>query len=1069
MSASDVRGEVVEEIRKSILGPRYGPQETLREGPTSAYHTGILFPQVSGHVAGQDGEPLRPPQHDPADSTVPSYDIGRGDVARTLKPSSMGLGCMVPSATNEIDVTLHYGTYARTKNGKTTYHRKQHTESYTLRLGQEPIPLESNPHHLLMHTVRDGADGKFLNVFLVNGVRAGARTMTRDCLFQPRITLELPDTNFLDAGSKVGAEQDKLRAMLFRDQRIFATGYGCSAMWDEAGSQPPGKIWTEFIPYKTVQTVRPRDLPIEGLSMETLACVLEHKEFKDLLEPIAVSYEAWIRGLESRLPLLHADHHKAAREQVFRCREALRRIRAGIKAVSTDGVAGEAFVFANKAMHMQHVWGTWARKNSKAGRVDGYEPSDYKARWRLFQLAFLLMNVTSIAEPDSDERDLADLLWFPTGGGKTEAYLGLVAFVLAHRRLRNAPEYTRYGTAVIMRYTLRLLTIQQFQRAATLMCACEVLRRDDKKWGDEPFYVGLWVGQGTTPNNLDDARSSIMQEIQDGVPADPSPIQIRACPWCGQSLGARDYHIGGSPRQCRVYCPRRHCPFSDGRGVESGLPVLTVDEDIYRRCPALVIGTVDKFAQIAWNHKVAGMFGRVDKFCEKHGFVASKVDDCGNHRDAGHAYFENRGYATLEPPELIIQDELHLISGPLGTLVGIYETAIDMLCTRGNVRPKVVASTATTNNSQAQIRSIFDREYRVFPPPGFDFGDSFFSESCRTQNDRMYVGVCSTTGRDILGHLSAAVLGRVRMLRQSKLFRTEDMDYFYTLVSYFNTLRNLGGAENMYDDTVPRLLTRLSPDDFGKIQLSREDLAASRVDSGRIPDILKRLDMGMDSGKACDVLLCTNMFSVGVDVRRLGAIIMDGQPKNHAEYIQATGRIGRESPGLVVVNYNRFKPRDLSQYENFAHYHSALHRSVEATTLTPFSARARDRALFGVMVGLARMLDPGLARNGDARRFNGNAECIAAIQEYMLGRVARVDPGEADEMLEHCKSLTAKWTYCASKYGSLVYAKPVHVDGHALLGTTEEPDRGEIPVPMSLRDAEASVLARYASDGECGL
>ena len=368
------RMSVVRLLRRSAKvysAPGMVPKKPCGKDPHRPTITGILFPQTPVHTADQDDEQLQLRHRDPTDSTVPSYDIGRGDVARTLKPSSMGLGCMVPSATNEIDVTLHYGTYDRTKNGMTTYRRKQHTESYTLYLGQEPVSLESNPQHILKHTVRDGADGKILNVFLVNGIQAKTRTMTRDCLFQPRITLELRDTGFLDAGSKIGAEQDELRAMLFRDQRIFATGYGCSAMWDEAGSQPPRKIWTEFIPYKTVQSVRPRNLTIEGLSMETLACVREHEEFKDLLEPIAVSYEEWIRGLESRLPSLPADHHKAAREQVSRCHEALRRIRKGIRTVSTDGIAGDAFVFANKAMHMQHVWGTWARKTPKpAGWTD---------------------------------------------------------------------------------------------------------------------------------------------------------------------------------------------------------------------------------------------------------------------------------------------------------------------------------------------------------------------------------------------------------------------------------------------------------------------------------------------------------------------------------------------------------------------------------------------------------------------------------------------------------------------------------------------------------------------------
>lgn len=1159
--ALDVRGLLIQELQDDIVGPRGGPEEELpsSESPLRGYMSGILFPRHlqaneednegrSGVQAGSgaaDGGGDADAGADPAAGAA-----GAGGVPSTgANPSSFGLSCTLAPGTDLVRARIEYGTYSEEASEESRarkFRRMPHSETIDIpaaRPGSASVPLQDRPEFEVRYSIKAGSQGgpTALRVFVVNtNVHLGAAPPgVSRCVFQPRITLLPPDgaagekvrifVGSSGSGGSASAPADDpgdpdmaLFEMMFREKVHVAIGHCCAVRWDEKEAAEHGAVSsleTTFVPRYDVPHVGPRRSDAAYLDMRALY-EAGAADYAALLSPLADEYEAWISGeLEPRAARLPARHKGAAERQAAECRMALRRIRRGIEIVSTDAAAADAFSFANRAMHLQMSHARWIRDKRAGVPAPAYEPGPCECRWHMFQLAFFLLNIESITDPSSEDRAAADLLWFPTGGGKTEAYLGLIAFTLAHRRVRGrgGANHLRYGTAVIMRYTLRLLTLQQFHRAAALMCACEfVRRRAPDKWGDEPFLVGLWVGSGATPNRLESAREAI-DEARAGRPRrGENPVQIIACPWCGEEITARDYRVSGRPEQCRVYCPSRYCEFSDRPGAgETNLPVLVVDDDIYRRCPSMVIGTVDKFAQLTWKWRAGAVLGRVDKYCQKHGFTVDALDgDCGAHDGAASFLLGDHGPARLDPPELIIQDELHLISGPLGTLTGIYETAIDALCAGGSAgRPKIIASTATAKKAPGQIAAVFDRrDSRVFPPQGLDYGESFFATRADPDETpgRAYVGMCITSrsGPTVLGRLSAAVLRKVRALEEASEFAPADLDPYHTLVSYFNTLRDLGGANKMYDDTVPRLIQRIHANfeggaggaGGGKKQgdgrtyrdalLEKKELT-SRIDSSDIPDILSGLEVAVDgagppkdrgsaAGRApapVDVLLCTNMLSVGVDIPRLGVMIVNGQPKNHSEYIQATGRIGRASPGLVIANLNYLKPRDLSHYEDFAHYHATLHKNVEPNTVTPFSSRSRDRALLAVLVAMLRHEDTRLAADTGAAEFRASppeshtARILDRARAAILARARSVDPGQEEGTSEDIDRLAGVWHEAATGGLPLRYSRPWHRlarqmenTEYLMRPTGEDASRGLEEVPNSLRDAEPPVPVWYLED-----
>jgi hypothetical protein len=581
------------------------------------------------------------------------------------------------------------------------------------------------------------------------------------------------------------------------------------------------------------------------------------------------------------------------------------------------------------------------------------------------------MNLRGIAEPTSDDRKIVDLLFFPTGGGKTEAYLGLAAFTLVLRRLRN-PGVASAGLSVLMRYTLRLLTLDQLSRAATLICALELERQKDvNKLGDWHFEIGLWVGQAATPNkmgekgdnNPESARSRTIRFVNDD--RKPSPIPLEECPWCGTKFSRLSFRLEPNPdrpRDLRISCVNRNCEF--GRGLP--LPIVAVDEPIYRRLPCFIIATVDKFAALPWTGQVGAFFGRVHRY-DKEGFYGP----CDPGR-GGPLPVER-----LLPPDLIIQDELHLISGPLGTMVGLYESALDKLCAIGKdereTRPKIVASTATVRRAVTQIKALFTRPFvDIFPPPGPNYRDSFFAKTLTREqsNARIYLGIAAQ-GRSpkvamlrvYLSLLGAAQKWNIELKKAGQ--KESAADPYLTLVGYFNSLRELGGSRRIIEDEVRSRLEKYSSRvrvgetqgpfadrtiDYDPVELT------SRVDTARVAEAKRRLALPFSDKNHVDVAIATNMISVGLDIVRLGLMVVFGQPKTTAEYIQATSRVGRdaERPGLVVTILNVHKPRDRSHYERFTAYHRSFYRNVEATSVTPFSPRALDRGLSGALVGLAR-------------------------------------------------------------------------------------------------------------------
>jgi len=579
------------------------------------------------------------------------------------------------------------------------------------------------------------------------------------------------------------------------------------------------------------------------------------------------------------------------------------------------------------------------------------------------------------------------------------------------------------GVAVLMRYTLRLLTIQQFQRATALICACESIRRKalehgDARWGKTPFRIGLWVGRRTTPNRTDDAFEAIKQAhgnqfVGSGI---GTPYQLTACPWCGSAIEAGK-HLEAQPYPHRAgrtltYCGDKfgQCLFSKRQAANEGLPVVVVDEEIYRRLPTLLIATVDKFAQMPWKGEVQMLFGQVSGICDRHGFKSPEIEDSTFHPRSrfGLPSAQLKEHPALRPPDLIIQDELHLISGPLGTLVGLYETAIDKLCTwevnGKKVRPKVIASTATIKNADVQVRSLFLRTVNIFPPPGLDVRDNFFSvqrEPTKQEFGRRYLGICAP-GRRLKAALIRVYTAYLCSAQAFYEKYGKRVDPWMTLVGYFNSMRELGGMRRLVDDDVFSRCRKQDRRGLANRFFNGDYLAelTSRMRSEEIPQILDRLEAVFDPEleeqrkeafktkdfknipkKPLDVLLATNMISVGVDVKRLGLMIVAGQPKATAEYIQATSRVGRTFPGLVCTVFNWARPRDLSHYETFEHYHTTFYQHVEPLSVTPFSPGALQRGLAGLLVSLVRLRGVEFNPNEAAARITtGNPYVQDAIE-----------------------------------------------------------------------------------------
>ena len=874
--------------------------------------------------------------------------------------------------------------------------------------------------------------------------KATSKKNNANILYQNKIELIAESTKILSPLREKTSvndtdEEEELR-LLYRENRTFAIGHGVSVNWNKSKKEV-NKITTTVIPSFELPQIAPTAKVT--LSMLDLSDKGDWEKGKNSLKELLINYTDWVSNLDNEKNQLEERYLTAADKNILKCKKSLERIKRGIHLIlegDDDSDIVKCFRWMNRSM-------IWQQQRSKSPlrkwigqgnnikledeefifeSLETFHQQKYSGKWRPFQIAFVLMNLESIINDESEEREIIDLIWFPTGGGKTEAYLGVTAFNIFWRRLKGNKcnnESLYSGTSIIMRYTLRLLTTQQFERASSLICACELIRIEQNSdifsevnLGSEKISIGLFVGGSSTPNRNKDAIFNL-KELKTKNSA-RYPFIVMKCPCCGSQIGKVDkptkYHKvkgvfkkDGNNGEVYFKCENNKCEFA-----KSHLPLMVIDEQIYENPPTLLFGTVDKFAMIPFKSEFGRLFG-----------------------------FREDNKNRIKPPDLIIQDELHLISGPLGTMVGLYETLIQTLCNDYKKykypfiesgisfsAPKIIASSATISRAYEQVKGIYGIDSRsklnIFPAQGLKFGDTWFSEEKEISDEfpgRNYIGILAPgypSTQTAIVRVYSSILQKIKELSHD--VNEGKINYYWTLLSYFNSIRELGGTSSLVYGDIRERLGQIQNRDLIEKDKKRNYLKTveltSRIESTNIPDVLKELEVVFkndSSNKALDICLATNMVATGVDIQRLGMMIIHGQPKTTAEYIQASSRVGRDvpkGPGIIFTIYSPSKARDKSQYEQFQSYHSKIYANVEPTSVTPFSINTRERSLHSIFIGFIRhfsesfIKDPKIESN--PKEFEDLADIISDI---ISERCKIIDNDELDNTLKMLNNIKKRW------------------------------------------------------------
>lgn len=1358
------RDQMLIALVKEVLGPRNGAREVLPEedDPRTEFITGILAPaeaHLEPDAIEDDIDEVIEETSSEEDQDTQGFVGTPGVFSPALDPKalprSVGISFTVETETTHPEVEI-CATWARYHFSLSGWQREP--DGFLTGSIQADQPVDSwNPRAgvTLQLRSRPVQGGWRVSIFLINTTQvAGEYPVTGEYIFQPQIRVNgctgthlVPvRTRDESQGNEIGHTpdlndtEDLGLKMLYQNRTALARGHMCGATWraidperpyanavhpteapfywidreviqeGERERFSPPDVRTDFVPSYPIQipdmSWPTRFGPPPELRPGVLAEIWEPAQLRVALQPLVSGYTNWIIAQQTALMGYAPEYQPAGQANLQECQQVAQRMQEAIEVLCRDEEARLAFCFANKAIDLQAQW-----KNPQR-----------TLNWRPFQLAFILLNIPPLANPFHNARDICDLLWFPTGGGKTEAYLGLAAFVLGLRRLRarnrtSFEDRTGGGVGVLSRYTLRLLTIQQFRRALGVITACEMLRvwgldmqggvagwrpqafarTTNFLWGGLRFSAGLWVGGGVTPNSLfsigpmpvpggtsngmmmiagaldilkgaspdyDGPDQALARDIQQSIrnlQIEGEPAQVTNCPCCrailaipdeglgpGQhvlhfvyqggnitspnlallrlrqgitidnatvtnhvsqgfhtlsvtfTLPARVYlsarqvddwwyniiasALGGEvklipvrparpgyhlltypgnrttqkPCDFDIYCPNPGCQLNQSIWAEQaplareltqssgqatnqmmlglpslaqtdGLPVvlqdrlvwqdippafraqnaqrksthipipaLTIDDQVYHRCPSMVIATVDKFARLPFEPKAASLFGNVSHFHSRWGYYRSGCPpstDTPPTRRSDHPTVNNlrQEVTPFPPPDLILQDELHLIEGPLGSMVGLYETVIDLLSQRtshqATVIPKYIASTATVRQAESQVQSLFNRRLIQFPPSALSTDERFFATDSEIhpldnrQAGRLYVAICAP-GKGAQTPLVRIWSSLLQAAAKISPTTTPNLiDPFWTLVGYFNATRELAGALSLYRQDIPERMqyragTQARPlDEHQRLELS------SRASSMNLPILLQKLELGIP--QAQDAVFATSMFGTGVDVERLSLMVIHGQPKTTASYIQATGRVGRRTSGLVVTFFRASRPRDLDHYEFFTGYHRALYRHVEPVTVAPFSPRARERGLGPLAVALlrqARTLPGNISVNSEWRiqqrigsefyslayrmaqsRFDAEVTLIPALFENRAisqpeGRrpISNITQTETASELDRWRSIASQHPHS----DQFVYNEPAMIrqpQRHVVLGDSQHHlrfDEAFENTPQSLRDVE---------------
>jgi len=1022
--------------------------------PTERFPCGALYP------TSKWGEGIDPASED-VDEAAGTTEVDGESLAepavvrRYIPPSSLGFSFFIKGEGIRFQVLCHAAGYERTEQEqhKNNWKRKElisrqgdeeefeniscpgkdQRQSFSKLSGKARVDVQW----------RHFADGWIVTVSLCNAQELADSATGIEYVFEraKKTLFEASLRCVIDAGD-VGVYPRVDRSLLDQEEQeielqyshrhIYAIGHGCAANW-EVKDGKVAELCSETMPAVEVPQMT-ADTGSGGepvLSLARLAGIDNaHATLLSELDDFISGYASWVASQQSNIPKLSADDHAVASRMVERMNTAVSRMRVGLRLLNNNTEARQAFALANRAMLDQ------MRQHD---RLQGNPRADDAYRWRPFQLAFLLTTIESTANEDSECRDTVDLIWFPTGGGKTEAYLGLIAFLITLRRLRHAD--TGGGTAILMRYTLRLLTRDQFIRATRLICALELIRRESDNLGSAPITIGMWVGASTSPNSFQKATELVKKSI---IASEKPELVLDHCPWCGQDFKA-DRNYDSTTKHFHFLCSNPGCSF--GSSSNRILPCNIVDEALYAEPPTMLVATVDKFARLAWEERSNAFLGG----------------------------------AQHRPPELIIQDELHLIASALGSVAGLYEAAIDTVLQLRGVYPKYIASTATIRMANQQVKRLYGREVTVFPPPGLNCDDSYFARTVplEQRSGRIYVGYLAPmlNRQQCLAPLAAALLLAPHILFESDQHKQELLDAWWTQVVYHGSLKGVGNSHTAFASEVRDFMRLLSGTTDALIQENQQSEKQQRSTpsiaqltslqtSAQNADIFARLSKTREEDGCLDAVLATNMISVGLDIARLALMIINGQPLTTSEYIQASSRVGRsEIPGVVFANYYREQARSLSHYESFRPYHEAFYRFVEPTSVTPYTYQARLRALTAALVIIMRHGGFGLLNNGAAANFDPNDLQVAKAVEQFKRRCVLSAPNQGNEVSNHIDTLIADWQIeverCRLARRKLEYQVSKDDNGRdRLLYNHDDRIRGLWPVLQSLRNVENTALLK---------
>jgi hypothetical protein len=1001
-------------------------QQTLDEGEIDEVPSEVKMP-----LEMESGESDSSTEEDKADDEAPiPSEEPRG------RPRTLALSVNIPTSVTTLEIIVSGATYEPLNvtvgsKKKALWKRNPFKIALTLNaaMSNETFVEESGLNLRIGVSRQPSKHGTSLcTVFVVNETQANDE-VSQKCLFQSKLVIhteELLPYPRVELGTDETAESFSL---LYRHHQVMSIGHGCDTKSEK--SESGWAVSTDVMPVVTVQSPSPDILDQTGnkysLGMLDLATMANSAE--ENVRKLLNDYSAWISSKEEvarNLP--EKAFRETAKKHLSLAKDFLQDAESGWTLVQSNEEIRRVFQWTSLAMNAQRVAASAKvrKPNDSLSTPQNYvydeappqSAPDFNANsdsrgfgtldfskqgyWRPFQLAFLLASIPPLVNKTHPKRDLVDIIWMPTGGGKTEAYLALAALTILWERRQEVirGEQPRLRVSVMMRYTLKLLTTQQVLRAAALICALEIIRVSNPHLLDgnerKPFRIGAWLGGKTTPNSCKEAVSDYTK-LANGRSSERTFL-LAKCPWCSAEMGvAREGHLSGYAKKSSksgntsyisIFCPDASCPFSNDEGHFVRLPVLEVDEEIYNMPPTFIVGTIDKFAQLAWKERSRRLFGLGKS-------PSGQIE------------------RLAPPPDLMIQDELHLIAGPLGSMDALYEIALETLCTAmGGSKPRIVAATATTKNFASQVQRLYGRaESRLLPPSGIEIEDNFFSKSPPSSSEKpgkTYVAVCApglgTVVESQLRVIAALAHGAASLEQEESQYS----DAWWSNVVFFGSRRSLGLQRAATQASLRIHTWSLTQRSGIRTGFLKEDGSRGSVRSvsnvreltatsgENISRLMNSLSVPKHERGSIDICFATSMLEVGVDVPRLGLMTVMGQPKSASQYIQVTGRVGRDddAPGLVVVVLSPYNVRDRSHFENFRQNHERLYAAVESVSVTPFTAQSLSRAAAGMLTTVLR----ATSEEGPLQALQGNEaqQLLASVR----ARAATFGDAHAIEALE---------------------------------------------------------------------